>query len=438
MAFVIQIGCTGYNLKENKMKKNFIYSFILLAATVFSSCSSEIKDGTTDIDEWPDPIENFDIKISHPCLLHTANDFKRVKDKVNAGNQPWLDGWNILIANDKAQDTYVANPTVKLIRGGGSMEEPEADNYARAMYDVAAAYQLGLRWKISGDNKYATAAVKILNAWAQTCKSINGDSNKYLAAGIYGYQFANAAEILRDYSGWEKSDFENFKKWMLDLFYPLNQDFLVRHNGTCISHYWSNWDMCNMASGLAIGILCDDNEKINFNLNYFKKGAGNGAINNAVVALHTYDGVTIGQGQESGRDQGHAVLTISLYGAYCQMAYNIGVDLFGYENNKVLALAEYLALYNLNTDIADVDMPFTQYTNCVGETHTIVSNVARGETRPSWELIYNHYAKVKKVPVRWVAQFAEKVRPEGGGGNYGPNSGGYDQLGFGTLMYTQE
>lgn len=42
------------------------------------------------------------------------------------------------------------------------------------------------------------------------------------------------------------------------------------------------------------------------------------------------------------------------------------------------------------------------------------------------------------MPVKWVKEFAEQVRPEGGGGNYGPNSGGYDQLGFGTLMYTQE
>jgi len=28
---------------------------------------------------------------------------------------------------------------------------------------------------------------------------------------------------------------------------------------------------------------------------------------------------------------------------------------------------------------------------------------------------------------------AEKTRPEGGGGDYGPNSGGFDQLGYGTL-----
>jgi hypothetical protein len=30
------------------------------------------------------------------------------------------------------------------------------------------------------------------------------------------------------------------------------------------------------------------------------------------------------------------------------------------------------------------------------------------------------------------------VRPEGGGGDYGTNSGSFDQLGFGTLAFTQD
>jgi hypothetical protein len=33
---------------------------------------------------------------------------------------------------------------------------------------------------------------------------------------------------------------------------------------------------------------------------------------------------------------------------------------------------------------------------------------------------------------------AENVRPEGGGGDYGANSGGFDQLGYGTLTATLE
>ncbi len=376
------------------------------------------------------------VTISHPCMLHTAQDFAFVKGKVDISAQPWKSGWDVLTASSFASAGYVPNPVVTLIRGGGSREEPNPDNYANAFRDVAAAYQLALRWKITGDNAYADKAVQILNAWASTCTSINGDSNKFLASGIYGYQFANAAEIMRTYSGWAAADFTKFKSWMLSVFYPLALDFLERHNGTCNLHYWTNWDIANMNTVLAIGILTDDLSKINYAIKYFKLGAGTGNINNAVTYRHKVGDEDLGQGQESGRDQGHATLVISLYGAFCQMAYNIGVDLFSYDNNKVLALCEYTAKYNV--DFSNT-VPFVPYTNCGSAqvTHTSVSSVGRGTLRPSWELIYNHYAKVKGVKATWSQKFAETVRPEGGGGNYGPNSGGFDQLGFGTLMYSK-
>lgn len=376
--------------------------------------------------------------IVHPCMLHTQADFDFVKAKVNAGTQPWKSGWDMLTASSFAASSYSPSPVVKLIRGGGSLEEPDADNYSAAFRDAAAAYQLALRWKITGDAAYATKSVQILNAWAATCTSINGDSNKFLASGIYGYQFANAAEIMRSYSGWAAADFSKFKTWMLNVFYPLAQDFLDRHNGTCSSHYWTNWDIANMNTVLAIGILCDDMTKINSVVTYFKEGVGTGNINNAVVARHQVGDEDLGQGQESGRDQGHATLNISLYGSFCQMAYNIGIDLFAYDNNKVLALCEYSAKYNVDLTTT---VPFTPYKNCdpasLTPQHTVVSPDGRGTVRPAWELIYNHYAKVKGLQATWSQKFAEKVRPEGGGGNYGSNSGGFDQLGFGTLMYSK-
>lgn len=36
-----------------------------------------------------------------------------------------------------------------------------------------------------------------------------------------------------------------------------------------------------------------------------------------------------------------------------------------------------------------------------------------------------------------ITAMAERVRPEGGGGDHGSTGGGYDQLGFGTLMYAK-
>lgn len=367
----------------------------------------------------------------HPGLLHGKEDFDRMKIKVNAGAEPWISGWNKMIANSHARASYIANPTVKLIRGGGTVEEPEPDNYSRAFNDVAAAYQLAVRWKITGDDVYAQAAVNILNAWASTCIGLFGDSNQMLAAGIYGYQFANAAEILRDYSGWAAADFTKFKTFMLTVFYPKNHDFLVRHNGTCISHYWANWDLCNIASVMAIGVLTDNRQLYNEAVNYFQRGAGNGNILKAINYIHPNG---LGQVQESGRDQGHATLCISLLGTICQMALHQGDDFFAFDNNRLLKACEYTAKYN----VANLDVPFSSYTNCDNITHTVVSPDSRGTVRPMWAIVYNYYAKRKGLPAPYTLLGVNTTQPEGGGGDYGPNSGGFDQLGFGTLLYSLE
>jgi hypothetical protein len=216
---------------------------------------------------------------------------------------------------------------------------------------------------------------------------------------------------------------------MLTVFYPINHNFLTRRE-RCIAHFYANWDLCTMMSILAIGVLCDNREYYNEAVNYFKHGAGNGAIGNAVYHIHENG---LGQWQESGRDQGHASLGIALMGAFCEMAWSQDDDLYGYDDNRFLKGAEYVAKYNLGEDV-----PYTTYTNCLGVNQPQISSSGRGNTRPIWELVYNHYVLRKGLSATFSAKFAAKIRPEGGGGNYGPSSGGYDQLGYGTLLYTQD
>jgi hypothetical protein len=357
-------------------------------------------------------------------LLHTQADFDRMAARVRAGTQPWQAGWNRLVANAHSQSTWKPRATATIVRGG------TGQNYAVLYNDIHAAYQNALRWKISGDTAHGNAARDILNAWSGTLKAVNGDADRFLAAGIYGYQFANAAELMRDYPGF---DLARFQQMMLTVFYPMNDAFLKHHNDACITNYWANWDLCNMASVLAIGILCGDQAKINQAVNYFKNGGGNGAITHAVPYL--YPG-GLGQWQESGRDQGHTMLGIGLMGAFCEMAWNQGIDLYGYDDSRFLRGCEYVAAYNLGKDV-----PFTTYkwgngVKCAPQAQTVISTGSRGQIRPVWELVYNHYVKRQGLAAPNVETYAARVRPEGGGGDYGPNSGGFDQLGFGTLTST--
>lgn len=425
--------------------KKFPFLFFLVSclcmATACSKGGGNLKDNATGTDTSTDSTATSktitfidtlsdNTPFIHPGLLQSQADFDRIKAKVEAGASPWIDGWNKLIANSHAQVNYTPNPVDTLIRGGSSREQPKPDNYSRAFNDVAAAYQLAIRWKVTGDNSYADAAVRILNAWASTCKAISGDSNTALAGGIYGYQFANAGEILRGYSGWKAADFEKYKSFMVNVFYSNNHAFLTTHWGTCDSHYWANWDMCALASEMAIGVLTDNRQLYNAAIYYFQKGIGTGNIHNAINYVY---GDSLAQWQESGRDQGHCTLDVALMGVICQQAWNQGDNLFGLDNNRFLKACEYVAKYN----VAQLDVPYTVYINCEGVSNPVISPDSRGTIRPMWELVYNHYVKLKGLKATWTDMGARSVRPEGGGGDYGPNSGGYDQLGFGTLLYSR-
>lgn len=448
------------------MKKKYIYLFASLLAANLHACS-DIEDGKSNLDNLPD-VKQY--TFNHPCLLHTQEDFDFVKGKVDAGQSPWREAFTQLEASKYAKSDYVPDPVEVLKRLDQTNWQntyPDFNNYTKAMYDAAAAYQLALRWKLSGDEAYAKAAVKVLNAWAKTCTGIikkNGeviDPNEYLIS-IQTHQFANAAEIMRSYSGWTADEFTKFKSWIVSVFYPQASLFLARHSTEkCPMHTWANWDLAQMTAILSIGILTDDQDKVNEAILYFKNGVGTGSIANAVPFLHKDkdSNEMLGQGQESGRDQGHATLCISLMGTFCQMAYNIGEDLFAYDNNKVLAMAEYTAKYNLRKDeykdeSYDSDkhadeyfkyskgtFPYEYYSNCDWECPSISSkesnDASRGGKRPCWELIYNHYVKVKGGSAIYSQAFADQMRPDGGGGNYGPNSGGFDQLGWGTLMFAK-
>ena len=367
-------------------------------------------------------------KFIHPGLLHTEADFARMKAKVQTGAQPWLDNWKLLLSSRYAQLGYRPRPVEEVSRGQGST----GPNIAQLYYDIHAAYGCALRWKVSGDEAYAQKSIAILNGWSASLKRIGGNADRFLALGIHGRQLANVAEIMRTYPGWAPADFERFQQMMLTVFYPANKDFLVHHNGAVITNYHANWDLCNMASLMAIGVLCDRRDIYDEAVVYFKMGGGNGAIDKAVTYIHPG---YLGQWQESGRDQGHTMLGIGLMADICEMAWNQGDDLYGYENNRFLSGAEYVARYNLGKDVH-----WQWYNRGEGRKGKLVgyggvSPAERGILPAIWEKIYNHYVNRRGLDAPHVAEAAAKRRPEGGPGGH-PST--FDQLGYGTLAFTRD
>ena len=414
----------------------------------------------------------------HPGGLHTNADFERIKAQLAAGNEKVTKAYNILKNAEFAQPTCATWPVETIIRGGGS-----GQNYINAARGATIAYQNALRWKIEGNEACAKHAVDVLMAWANTCKGIGGDSNFALAGGLYGYEFAQAAELMRDYEGWKAKDFETFKRWMLDLWYPTimrfqrsrndtwrNWRYDASHGGQRPGHYWSNWGLCNTLALMSVGILCDDVFIYNQAMSYYKydqaelakanypwpwapentetdkyNGGLNEYIDNLVPHVAEYAGETgaygkVGQMQETGRDQGHAQMAAGLAVDICQTAWNQGDDLYSYHDNRIAAGLEFQAAYNFD---GREDLPWANYhyTDCHSAWHQAwvqegPNGGSRGEIRPYWARVIGHYEGVKGVKMPFSEIALEKMGIDGG--PTGAVSGPYDHMGYSVLTCTYD
>lgn len=414
----------------------------------------------------------------HPGGLHTNADFERIKAQLAAGNEKVTKAYNILKNAEFAQPTCATWPVETIIRGGGS-----GQNYINAARGATIAYQNALRWKIEGNEACAKHAVDVLMAWANTCKGIGGDSNFALAGGLYGYEFAQAAELMRDYEGWKAKDFETFKRWMLDLWYPTimrfqrsrndtwrNWRYDASHGGQRPGHYWSNWGLCNTLALMSVGILCDDVFIYNQAMSYYKydqavlakanypwpwapentetdkyNGGLNEYIDNLVPHVAEYAGETgaygkVGQMQETGRDQGHAQMAAGLAVDICQTAWNQGDDLYSYHDNRIAAGLEFQAAYNFD---GREDLPWVNYhyTDCHSAWHQAwvqegPNGGSRGEIRPYWARVIGHYEGVKGVKMPFSEIALEKMGIDGG--PTGAVSGPYDHMGYSVLTCTYD
>lgn len=350
----------------------------------------------------------------HPGGLLTLADMNRMKTNVQAGNHPWIDDWNLLVADSEAQSNYTSHATSDF-----------AANRQNADADAHAAYLNTIRWYVSGDVNFANTATNILNKWSSAVIT-NTEAGGGLT-GLPTMSFALVGELLRTYSGWKPADFSAFTNMMVKHLYQPCSNFISSQIATF--DHWTSWDSPSAAAIIGIGVLCDDTNKFSQAVNFFKSGQagtgyGSGAISNAVPFLYG----PLGQCMESGRDQEHCTLGIADLGVLCQVAWNQGIDLYGFAGNRLLAGLEYLAHYNLSHDV-----PYSYFYETAdsssGDNLFFVSNNGRGriDDRPVYEMFYNHYVVLQGLSAPNVTAMAGLYRPE---------HGSADHFGYGTLTYT--
>jgi hypothetical protein len=341
----------------------------------------------------------------HPGLLHSKEDLERMKEGVANKVEPIYSGYQVFIQNPASQYTYKMQGPMEMVGRNPTVGQGTYDS------DANAAHQNAIMWAITGDKRYADKAIEIINAWSSTLKSITG-RDAVLMAGLGPYKMVNAAEIIRyTNAGWPDADIMKTEKHFKEVIYPVLKNFAPFANG--------NWDAAAIKTVMAIAVFCNDRPMFERALRYYVNGKGNGRLTNYIIN-------DTGEIQESGRDQQHTQLGIGLLAESCEIAWHQGLNLYGYDNNRLLKGFEYVAQYNLGYDV-----PFTETLDRTGKYHhTVISTKGRGNLRAIYEQVYNHFVNRMGISAPYTQKAAEELRPEG------PGRPGADHPGYGTLYYS--
>jgi hypothetical protein len=398
----------GISYTDTGLTNGVAYYYVVSAAM-----TNGLTGGSFEVRATP-----FGGNFVHPGVMHTFTDLERMRTNVLATNQPWFMGYTNMLADSHSSSAYATEgPLTTITRDAVVPTLP-----TQWQDDCAGAYQNALLWYLTGDPAHATKAIQILDGWSGTCTNMNG-SDCRLTAGLQGFKFITAAEIIR-YTGapWSQAEINTCSNFVRTVILPQNR----MYGG-------GNWGQCGAASAMAAGVFMEDPAVFNEAMNCIKYGAPT-ECDMGIVNYINPGGWT----DESDRDIGHWGLALddlceAYWTAWCQ-----GIDMWTFLNNRLLVAHEYLAYFNANNTtngglngLTNVLVTYVPGTQCDGPANTgLISQTAGalanlGTWYYLWEQAYNPYQNMIGIAAPWSSNAVAHDRPEG-----------YDQdhVAFGTLV----
>jgi len=344
-------------------------------------------------------------QLVHPGGWHTQDDLALIREKVSAGAEPWISGWNA-IKNTDADETYTASVSALM-----------TDKSALA-YQGHAAYVLAIKWVASGEQKYASAAIDIIDAWVNTVEDFDVEGPS-LTLSTAGGQLAQAAEIIawgfNGEAGWSSESIAKARIWFKNVLYPWTSTGDSRS---------MNWGTSCVGGNMSMAVFCDDNAMFEDEAYAYKYGYTN--TDDGCCGVMQYIVNDAGQCYESGRDQVHTQGGIAHLVEAAMCAWNQGLDLVTFSDNRIVAGMEYTAKYNLGNDVSWTS-DITDYCNLGISWPDSVSIDGRGD----WSPIYYMAAKLfalAEVPHPYTSAVLEAE-------NYSPEFTNTSHPGMGTMCF---
>ena len=323
----------------------------------------------------------------HPGISHSKESIERVKARIKGGEQPWTKAWEKLQESKYAGLDWKPKPHPNVERGPSNNPNIGSSDFSN---DAKASYIQSICWVLTGKEAHAKKAAEIINAWSAKLETIRNHDARLLI-GMDGYEFCNAAELLRHtWDGWAKDKQAQFEMMLREIWYPVIENFYPSANG--------NWDASMLQTMMAMGVFLEDQAMFDRAKDYFLEGKGNGAVG-------MYFSET-GQCQESGRDQAHTQMGLDYLACTAEIAWTQGIDLYGALDNRLLKGFEYTAKYNLGNDV-----PYEPYKSFEGRYHyKKLSDDSRGRLRPMYEKVYNHFQNRKGLDAPFTKEAVMEIR----------------------------
>jgi hypothetical protein len=171
---------------------------------------------------------------SHVIITDTRID--ALRDRIENRTEPTFSAWQqVRQKADRAMEELPSPPQNWYVPGYYRDAKGHSSSKRPLMKDANNAYLLGLAYRITGEERYAAAAERNINAWATAVETLSREDDSTLSFSYHFPAMIFAADLIRDYKDFTEEEQGVFRKFVREKALP--QHTMNRANN------WGNWGL---------------------------------------------------------------------------------------------------------------------------------------------------------------------------------------------------